>query len=407
MSPGNPTRTLFMPQQEEMKSASYELKVPFHRAAVGEEEVRVVSEVIRSGWLTMGPKTIEFESEFGQYIGVEHAIAVSSCTAALHLALEAVGVGPGDEVLVPTTTFTATAEVVTYLGARPILVEVEEKTLNLDPADAARRITARTRAIIPVHFAGQPCDMAQIREVAEEHGLHVVEDAAHALPASYRGANIGTVSELTAFSFYATKTLTTGEGGMITTDNPDYAERIRIMRLHGIGHDAWRRYSVVGSWYYEVLEAGFKYNMTDIQAALGLAQLKKCDAMREQRVEIASRYTTSFAQIEALEPPTVNGYGESSWHLYVLRLRLDRLSIGRNDFIVELRKRGIGTSVHFIPLHLHPYYQTSFGHRTGDFPIAEREYDRCISLPIYPGMTHEQIQLVIEAVTDVCETYLV
>jgi dTDP-4-amino-4,6-dideoxygalactose transaminase len=391
--------------QEELTAGIAELHVPFHRAAIGEEEVQAVSEVIRSGWLTMGQKTIEFETEFARYIGVDHAIAVSSCTAALHLALEAVGIRPGDEVLVPTTTFTATAEVVTYLGAKPVLVDVDAQTLNLDPIDAVRRITARTRAIIPVHFAGQPCEMASIHELANEHELHVVEDAAHALPASYRSANIGSLSELTAFSFYATKTLTTGEGGMITTNNAAYAERIRIMRLHGIGRDAWKRYSAAGSWYYEVLAAGFKYNMTDIQAALGLVQLRKCSAMKERRGQIAAQYTAAFEGMEALELPTLLGDRESSWHLYVLRLHTDRLRASRDDFISALRERGIGTSVHFIPLHLHPYYQEAFGYHRGDFPVAEKEYERCVSLPIYPGMAQKEILRVIEVVTEISEEY--
>lgn len=393
--------------QRQVNNASTRLQVPFHRAPVGQEEVDAVSEVIRSGWLTMGPKTVEFETEFARYIGVKHAVAVSSCTAALHLALEAVGVRPGDEVLVPTTTFTATAEVVTYLGARPVLVDVEEKTLNLDPADAVRRTTPRTRAVIPVHFGGQPCEMARIHELSAELGLHVIEDAAHSLPATYHGANIGTLSELTAFSFYATKTLTTGEGGMVTTDNPGHAERIRIMRLHGIGRDAWRRYSATGSWYYQVLEAGFKYNMTDIQAALGLAQLRKCSGMRSQRRQIAMQYTAALEGLKELEAPTVRDDRESSWHLYVLRLRTDRLTITRDDFISALRQRGIGTSVHFIPLHLHPYYQNTFGYRAGDFPVAEKEYERCLSLPIYPDMTQEEIRRVIEVVSEVCEEHSV
>lgn len=397
----------FAPREQESNNTSHELQIPFHRASVGEEEVRAVSEVIRSGWLTMGPKTVEFETEFARYIGAKHAIAVSSCTAALHLALEAVGIGAGDEVLVPTTTFTATAEVVTYLGAKPILVDVEENTLNLNPADAAGRVTPRTRALIAVHFAGQPCDMERIRELANQHGLYVIDDAAHALPASYRGASVGLLSELTAFSFYATKTLTTGEGGMVTTDNADYADRIRIMRLHGIGRDAWKRYSATGSWYYEVLAAGFKYNMTDIQAALGLVQLRKCSAMRSQRRQIAMQYTAAFARLEALEPPTVLDDRESSWHLYVLRLRTDRLGVARDDFISALRERGIGTSVHFIPLHLHPYYQKAFGYRPTDFPVAEKEYNRSLSLPIYPDMTQEEIQRVIEAVSAVCEEHAI
>jgi dTDP-4-amino-4,6-dideoxygalactose transaminase len=395
--------TLPRSHQEKVSDASKALQIPFHRAFVGEEEVQAVSEVIRSGWLTMGPKTIEFEAQFARFVGVEHAVAVSSCTAGMHLALEAAGIGAGDEVLVPTTTFTATAEAVTYLGAKPVLVDVDARTLTMDPADAVRRITSRTRAIIPVHFAGHPCEMTPIREIAEKHGMRVIEDAAHSLPARYQGANIGTLSEFTAFSFYATKTLTTGEGGMITTNNAAYADRMQIMRLHGIGRDAWKRYSAAGSWYYEVLEAGFKYNMTDIQAALGLVQLAKCIPMREQRCQIAARYTSAFQTIEALALPTILADCEPSWHLYVLRLNNDRLTIGRDDFIAELGKRGVGTSVHFIPLHLHPYYQNAFGYRRGDFPVAEHEYERCLSLPIYPGMTSEEVNYVIGAVSAIIE----
>jgi perosamine synthetase len=397
--------TIPKPDESELKSVPGELEIPFHRASVGEEEVQAVSEVIRSGWLTMGPKTIEFESEFARFIGARHAIAVSSCTAALHLGLEAVGVGPGDEVLIPTTTFTATAEVVVYLGAKPVFVDVDARTLNLDPEDAARRITARTRAVIPVHFGGQPCEMAGIQGLAKKHGLRLIEDAAHALPASYRGAYIGSLSELTAFSFYATKTLTTGEGGMVTTDNAAFAERIRLMRLHGIGRDSWKRYSAAGSWYYEVLAAGFKYNLTDIQAALGLVQLRKCADMRRRRCQIAERYTSEFQGMEALEPPTVLDDRESSWHLYVLRLNRAHLGIDRDDFISELRKRGIGASVHFIPLHMHPYYAGAFGYRRGEFPVAEREYARCLSLPIYPDMTREDVDRVIQAVSEIVRVH--
>lgn len=381
------------------------LKIPFHRAAVGEEEVQAVIEVIRSGWLTMGAKTLEFERAFAAYIGAPYAVAVSSCTAALHLALEAVGVGAGDEVLVPTTTFTATAEVVTYLGGRPVLVDVDPETLTLDPLDALRRITPRTRAVIPVHFAGQPCDMNAIRELAGRYDLHVIEDAAHALPSSYCGKRVGTLSELTAFSFYATKTLTTGEGGMITTDNEDYARRMQLMRLHGISRDAWNRYSAEGSWHYEVLEAGYKYNLTDLQAALGLVQLAKCDAMSQCRQGISESYTTAFAPVQALEVPSVMEGRQSSWHLYVLRLRLEELAIDRKNFIQELAARGVGASVHFIPLHLQPYYQARFGYRPGDLPASEREYHRCVSLPIFPNMSQEEIDQVVWSVIDVTKCH--
>jgi perosamine synthetase len=377
------------------------IEVPFHRASVGEEEIQAVAEVIRSGWLTMGPKTFEFERQFARYVGARHAVAVSSCTAALHLALDAIGLQPGDEVLIPTTTFTATGEVVAHLGGRPVLTDVDPVTLTLDPEDAARRLTRRTRAIIPVHLAGQPCDMAAIRSLASRHHLHVIEDAAHALPAAYGGTRVGALSELTAFSFYATKTITTGEGGMVTTNSDSHAERMRVMRLHGIGRHAWNRYAAGGCWHYEVLEAGYKFNLTDLQAAMGSVQLSKCDAMFEARRRIAARYSAAFQAVEALDVPTVAQGRTSSWHLYVLRLRLEMLGISRNEFIQALAMRGITASVHFIPLHLHSYYQTAFGYRTGDFTNAEREYARSLSLPIYPSMREEEIEHVIAAVTEV------
>lgn len=388
-----------------MSTPFISLKVPFHRAAVGEDEVRAVTEVIRSGWLTMGPKTFQFEREFASYVGARYAIAVSSCTAALHLCLEALGVGMGDEVIVPTTTFTATAEVVTYLKAKPVLVDVDPETLNLDAREAERKITARTRAIIPVHFAGQPCDLSEISDFAHQHKLKVIEDAAHALPASYKGKCIGSISELTAFSFYATKTLCTGEGGMITTDDEGYAHRMQMMRLHGISRDAWNRYSSEGSWYYQVIEAGFKYNMSDLQAALGIAQLPKCDAMWDARCKIAQCYTREFESSDALQVPRVNEDRSTAWHLYVLRLNLDRLSIDRDRFIHELSDRGVNSSVHFIPLHLHPYYQKEWGYKPSDFPVAQAEYRRALSLPIYPTMSDGEIQCVISGVLDVVHDF--
>jgi dTDP-4-amino-4,6-dideoxygalactose transaminase len=375
--------------------------IPFHRASVGEEEVAAIAEVLRSGWLTMGTKTLEFERAFANYVGARHAVSVCSGTAALHLALEACGLQPGDEVLIPTTTFTATGEVVTYLGARPVLIDIEPISLNIDARLVKRSITSRTRAMIPVHMAGQPCDLEELQCIAKEHELSVLEDAAHSMPSEYRGRRIGCLSELTAFSFYATKTLTTGEGGMITTDNEGYAARMRMMRLHGISGDAWKRYEKNGAWFYEVLEAGFKYNPTDLQAALGLVQLAKCDSLNEARRRIAERYTSAFKEIGALEPPVMKSDRTTSWHLYILRLHLEQLQIDRNTFIQRLRECGIGTSVHFIPLHLHPYYQRTYGYRRGDFPIAETEFERCLSLPIYPGMSDQDVEQVIDNVTEI------
>jgi len=388
-----------------MSQKSDVMTVPFHVAPVGEEEAQAAAEVIRSGWLTMGPRTFEFERQFAAYVGARHAIAVVSGTAALHLALEAIGIKAGDEVLLPSTTFTATGEVVCYLGAKPVLVDVQPESMNFDPEDAARRITSRTRAIIPVHLSGMPCDMEQIQTLAAKHQLRTIEDAAHALPASYHGTPIGALSDITAFSFYATKTLTTGEGGMITTENGRLADRIRIMRLHGIERDAWKRYSNEGSWFYQVLEAGFKYNMTDIAAAIGLVQLGKCDELCAARQAIVERYNAAFKAIPCLEAPHDYADRKSAWHLYILRLRLEQLSINRDQFISELKKRGIGTSVHFIPLHLHPFYQNKFGYKPGDFPNAESEYRRVLSLPLFPTMSDAEINAVIAAVAEVASAF--
>jgi perosamine synthetase len=393
-------RTQPVPLPEPLQESPYELHVPFHRASVGEDEVRAVSDVIRSGWMTMGPKTFEFENQFAGYVGAEHAVAVSTGTAALHLALEAAGIHAGDEVLVPTTTFTATAEAVIYTGARPVLVDIDPVTMNIDLEDAAGRITAKTKAIIPVHLAGQPCDMNQIHDLACVHHLRVIEDAAHALPSEYQGRRVGQISEFTCFSFYATKTLTTGEGGMITTNNERAADRMRLMRLHGIERDAWKRYGKGGSWSYQVLEAGFKYNFTDFQAAMGLVQLAKCDNMKYARQKIAGRYSDAFSCCPELVTPSVREDRSTSWHLYILRLRTDLLNIDRDAFIEALQHRGVACSVHFIPLHLQPFYSRTFGYRPGDFPVAEKEYRSCLSLPIYPGMTEKEINHVIAAVLD-------
>jgi dTDP-4-amino-4,6-dideoxygalactose transaminase len=379
-------------------NASDFMQIPFHRTPVGEDEALAVCEVIRSGWLTMGPKTFEFEKEFAEYVGARHAIAVSTGTAALHLALEASGVRAGDEVLLPTTTFTATAEAVTYLGARPILVDIESQTMNLDPEDAARRITPKTKAIIPVHLAGQPCNMDEIQDLARANNLSIIEDAAHALPSEYRGKRIGNLSDFTCFSFYATKTLSTGEGGMVTTEKAASADRIRLMRLHGIERDAWKRYRDDGSWNYEVVEAGFKYNLTDLQAAIGLVQLQKCDRMRQAREKIALRYSNAFSSLEELLLPEISPDRSTSWHLYILRLRPGRLCVDRKTFISALQRRGVGCSVHFIPLHLQPYYQRAYGYTVGDFPNAERQFSGCLSLPIFPGMTDLEIEHVIQSV---------
>lgn len=380
------------------------LSVPFHMAAVGDEEASAAAEVIRSGWLTTGPRTIEFEKKFAEYVGAKHAVSVASCTAALHLAYDAIGLKAGDEVLVPAVTFTSTAETVVYFGATPVIVDVDPITLNLSVTDAGRKVTPRTRAIVPVHYAGQPCDMAEIQELAARYGMEVIEDAAHSLPASYRGTPVGTISRITCFSFYATKTLAIGEGGMITTSDDEVAARVRMMRLHGIGRDAWKRYTAEGSWYYEVLDAGYKYNMTDVQSAIGLVQLGKCDALRRMRASIAARYDAAFGSQPWFEVPTSLSDRESGLHLYPIRLHLDTLRIDRAEFIRQMKERGIGTSVHFIPLHLHPFYRERYGYQPQDLPEATREYQRYLSLPFFPSMSTEQVEYVIENAIDIARS---
>lgn len=381
------------------------MQIPFHKPCITEEEISEVIDSLRAGWLTMGPKTAKFEEEFAKYIGSRYSIAVNSCTAALHLALKAIDLKPCDEVIIPTMTFTATGEVVCYFNARPVIVDVDKETHNIDIKAIEKAITPKTRAIIPVHFTGQPCDMDKLKQIAEKYNLIIIEDAAHALPAWFNNKKIGTIGDMTCFSFYATKTLATGEGGMITTENDEWAEKIKILRLHGISKDAWKRYTAEGSWYYEVIEAGYKYNMTDIQASLGIAQLKKVEWMWEKRKYIAERYTEAFKDSDAIIPPYVKSDRISAWHLYVIKLNLESLKIDRAKFIEELKAKGIGTSVHFIPLHRHPFYRNAFGYRSQDFPVSEWLYERIISLPIYPAMTGEEISYVIEGVIDVCTRF--
>jgi perosamine synthetase len=372
--------------------------LPFHIPDIVEDEIQSVVETLRSGWLTTGPKTKQFEQDFAAYLGCRHAVAVNSGTAALHLALDAIGIREGDEVLVPTMTFAATAEVVLYCKAKPVLVDCQPDFFNIDPDLIERAITKRTKAIIPVHFAGQPCHMDRILEIARAYRLKVIEDAAHALPAVDRGKKVGTIGDATCFSFYATKTITTGEGGMITTENSEYADRMRMMSLHGISKDAWKRYTAEGSWYYEILSPGFKYNLSDIASAIGIAQLKKCDRFWEARRRIAIMYHEGLADLPEICTPVSRPDVQHAWHLYVIQLDLERLWIDRNSFIDALKASGIGTSVHFIPLHLHPYYRRAFGLTPRDYPNATMAFQRLISLPIYPKMTDADVQKVIAAI---------
>jgi dTDP-4-amino-4,6-dideoxygalactose transaminase len=379
--------------------------LPFHRAAIEKEEIDAVLAVLQSGWLTSGPSVREFEAAFARFTGATHAVAVNSCTAALHLSLLACGVGEEDEVIIPTMTFAATGNVVLFCNAKPILVDCTEESFHIDPQQIERAITSRTRAIIPVHFAGYPCEMDAILDIANRHGLKVIEDAAHSLPASYKGRMIGTLGDLTCFSFYATKTITTGEGGMITTENPEYAQRARILGLHGISKDAWKRYTAEGSWRYDILESGFKYNLTDLQAAIGLVQLSKADELRSRRAAIAARYSLELASLDAFSLPPEPNNESHAWHLYVTRVNQACLRISRDRVIEELKSRGIGTSVHFIPLHMHSLYREKLGYQAAQFPRAEQHFENAISLPIFPGMTNDEINRVIEALKDISTIY--
>ena len=378
--------------------------LPFCRPALGEEEISEVVDTLRSNWITTGPKTKRFEADFAAYLGSPGALALNSCTAALHTALATLGVGPGDEVITTPITFAASANVIEHVGARPVLVDVEPDTLNIDPAAIEAAITPRTKVILPVHFAGHPVELDVIWEIAARKGLEVVEDAAHALPAKYKGRLIGSGPNPVAFSFYATKNLTTAEGGMLTGE-PEFLARARIRSLHGMSGDAWRRYGRGGSWRYDVLCPGFKYNMTDIQAALGLWQLRKLARLQQRRREVVDAYQRAFADHPALEIPVERPTVEHAWHLYVLRLRLDALEIGRDRFIEELATRNIGTSVHFIPIHIHPYYRDKYGYAPDDFPAAHGSFGRMLSLPLHPLLSDQDVADVIEAVLDVVRTH--
>ncbi len=383
--------------------------LPFASPSIGEEEIAEVVETLRGGWLTTGPRTRRFEEQLAEYVGASFAVAVNSCTAALHLALESIGTAPGDEVITTPMTFAATGEVIRYLGATPVFVDIDPVTMNLDPTLVVPALNRckHPRAILPVHIAGLASEMDAITTIAASHGVRIVEDAAHTLPTKHNGRMIGSIGDVSCFSFYSTKTMTTGEGGMATTNDADLAERMRIMSLHGISKDAWKRYTAQGSWYYEILAPGYKYNMPDIMAALGLVQLRRVEEMYQRRADIARQYTEAFAKLNDFveTPPDATGNSQHAWHLYIIKLHLDKLSIDRDAFIEEMKQRNIGCSVHFIPLHLHPYYREQFGFAPADFPNAYSVYKRIVSLPIYPKMTDDDVNDVIAAVTDICRTH--
>lgn len=391
--------------------------LPFSPPLIGEEEIAEVVASLRSDWITTGPKVKRFEREFADFLGTPASLALNSCTAALHVALLSLGIGPGDGVITTPMTFCSTIHVIEHVGARPFLVDVEPDTLNIDPVQVRevinqrmrnRRQLGRIKAILPVHLYGHPCDLDPLMEIAREYKLAIIEDAAHALPAKYKGRTIGSpgpypeVPQLTCFSFYATKNLTTAEGGMLT-GTPELVDEARIWSLHGMTRDAWKRYSSEGSWFYEVVVPGFKYNMTDIQAAMGLHQLQKLPAFLSRRQEIVCRYNDAFSPVPGLRIPASRPEVEHAWHLYVLRLDEDLLGITRNQFIEELKVRNIATSVHFIPVHLHPYYRDKYDYEPGDYPVARDEYERMVSLPLCPRMDDQDVNDVIEAVYDVIE----
>ncbi len=376
----------------------------FSPPSISEQEIEAVVDTLRSSWITTGPKTKQFETDFAAYIGAEGALALNSCTAGMHVALATLDIGEGDEVITTPMTFCSSVNVIEHVGATPVLADVEADTLTIDPKEVAKKITPKTKAVLVVHYAGHPVDMNPILELAKEHNLAVIEDAAHAIPASYEGRMVGTLGDFASFSFYATKNLTTAEGGMLT-GKPEQLDKARMLSLHGMNRDAWKRYTAEGSWYYEVVAPGFKYNMTDIQAAIGQVQLERLETMQARRREVVAQYQEAFGKISALQTPTERPNVSSAWHLYVLRLNLDQLSIVRGQFIEELKARNIGTSVHFIPIHLHPFYKDKYDLKPEDFPVAYGEYQRTISLPLHPGLSEDDVADVIAAVTDVCEVF--
>lgn len=377
--------------------------LPFAKPDIGQAEIDEVVDTLKSGWLTGGPKVKAFEEAVKRVTGAEHAVALSSCTAGMHLALLAAGIGEGDEVITTPLTFAATVNVILHVGATPVLADAREADYNIDVEDVARRITPRTKAIMPVHYGGQPCRMDEILALARENGCKVIEDAAHALGAEYRGRPVGGLSDAAVFSFYAIKNITTGQGGMLTTDDQELADRVRLLSLHGLSKTAWDRYSERGTWAYQVLAPGFNYAMTDIQAAIGVRQIERLEEIQSGRVHLVEEYNRLFADLpEVIRPPLLDDVVHA-WHLYPLRLHVDRLRIGREDFIEELRARGIGTSVHFIPIHLHSHFRETLGVGPGDYPVAESIFENLISLPLYSRMVDADVERVAGAVREIVE----
>ncbi len=372
--------------------------IPFSRPWIDETEIEAVSQVLASKWISSGARVREFERAFAEYLGVKHAIAVSSCTAALHLSLVVSGISTDDEIITTPYTFTATAEAIRYVGAKPVFVDIEPDTLNINIDNIEQAITPKTKAIIPVHIAGLPCDMTELQNICAKHNLILIDDAAHALPTQYNGQYIGNLGDLSAFSFYANKNLTTAEGGMITTNNDDYAGQLQTMRLHGIDKDAWSRQSRRSVWRYDITSEGYKYNMTDIQAAMGLCQLMKLNKQHERRRNIAEIYQNELQKIPQISTPFVpENENEHSWHLYIIQLQ----ETDRDKFVDTLREENIECSVHYIPLHLFDFYQKQYGYKEGDFPYAEEVFERVVSLPLHPGLSNDHVYTVIETIRNI------
>ena len=377
------------------------MKIPFNRPSITKREIAEVVATLESGWITTGPRTRKFEEEFASYCGAKHAVAVNSCTAAMHLGLSAMNLQPGDEVITSPYTFAASAEVILYHGARPVFVDITPETFNIDPEQIEKSITEKTRVLLPVHIAGLPSAMDKIIELAEKYELKVLEDAAHATETMYHNRKVGSISNATAFSFYATKNLATGEGGMLTTNDDRIAERARILSLHGMSRDAWKRYHSGGSWQYEIVAQGYKYNMTDIQAALGLVQLSRLEEMGRKRKSIVDRFNKAFGELPQLMVPPDSSLHRHAWHLYLLRIKPELMTIGRDRFIELLQESGISPSVHFIPLHLMPLYQKEWGYQAGDFPQAEAVFKSEITLPLYPDLAEDEVEFIIDRVIDI------
>jgi dTDP-4-amino-4,6-dideoxygalactose transaminase len=370
-------------------------QIPFYRTPVTSRQTAAVARTLRSGWLTTGAACRRLERSVAEYLGVKYAVGVNSCTAGLHLALKVTGVGPGDEVITTPFTFIASVESIVHSGATPVFADIDPDSFNLSPEEAARKITERTRAIMPVHIAGLPCELTPLSKLARAHKLRLVHDAAHAVGAEYRGRRIGAIPDITSFSFYATKNITTGEGGMVTTSNKRWAETLRVLSLHGMDRQAWKRYQQAGSWYYEIKALGYKYNLADLNASVGLAQFEEFGKMQRQRARAAQWYDRLLEEIDEVEVPPRNNHSLHAWHLYIIRVDPKRLSIHRDEIIRELVRAGVGCGVHFIPVFVHPYYRKRYGLRSRDFPNTRDLYERVITLPFFPGIRKAEVTEVV------------